>query len=108
MIERPLCRWVYRVFTRDEWRELLAREEFSGNELDRRDGYIHLSSRAQVPGTLHKYFAGMTDVVVAEIDAALLAQHLRWEASRDDQLFPHLYGNLPASAILRTLDRSVF
>ena len=108
VVERPHCRTIYRIFTRDEWQQALAHNHFSGNELDRRDGFIHLSSREQVAGTLDKYFSDTADVVIAEIDAVMLGENLRWEPSRDGQLFPHLYGTLPLTAIVRTLDRLDF
>lgn len=100
--------YVYRVLRADEWRQLLAADEFAGNSADKRDGYIHLSAHEQVESTIKRHFEGATDLVVLEIDAAVLGSALRWEVSRDDQLFPHLYGKLRMSAVLRTIDVDVF
>ena len=104
-MDRP---YVYRVLRGNEWRQLLAADESSGNSADKRDGYIHLSAHEQVENTIQKHFEGATDLVVLEIDAAALGAALRWEVSRDDELFPHLYGKLRMSAILRTIDVGVF
>jgi uncharacterized protein (DUF952 family) len=98
------ARYVYRVLLRAEWNEMLAAGRFSGSALDRRDGYIHLSTREQVAGTIAAHFAGASDdLVVIEIDAALLGSELRWETSRGGARFPHLYGVLPVSTVARTM-----
>ena len=65
-----------------------------------RDGFIHFSTAGQVEATAAKYFAGRTDLVLVEVDAAQLGPLLRFEPSRDGALFPHLYGVLPLQAVL--------
>ena len=96
--------FVYRILLAEEWRALQKHGEFGGNDLDQRDGYIHLSAREQITTTLEAHFDDVDDVVVVEIDAQKIAADLRWETSRDDRLFPHLYGKLPLSAVVRVLD----
>jgi uncharacterized protein (DUF952 family) len=65
-----------------------------GSPDDLRDGYIHLSTAAQVAATAAKYFRGERALVLAAFDTATLAPTLKWEPARGDQLFPHLYGPL--------------
>ena len=43
---------LYRVLLTAEWKELQACGQYIGNALDKRDGFIHLSTRQQVPGTI--------------------------------------------------------
>ncbi len=38
------------------------------------------------------------------IDANALGDALRWERSRNDELFPHLYGELDLGAVVEILD----
>ena len=71
--------------------------------LDRRDGFIHLSTHGQLAGTLERHFAGETGLIVLEIAADRLDAGLKWEPSRDGALFPHLYGVVPLDAIIRTI-----
>ena len=40
--------------------------------------------------------------MLAEIDPTRLEAPLKWEPSRGGDLFPHLYGELPLSAVVRT------
>lgn len=60
-----------------------------------RDGYIHLSTAKQLPVTLEKHFFGKRDLVLVEFVATDLGPDLRWEPSRNGELFPHLYRPLP-------------
>jgi uncharacterized protein (DUF952 family) len=56
-----------------------------------------LSASHQLAGTLAKHFKAQRDLI--EIDAAALGEGLRWERSRGQELFPHLYASLPLSAV---------
>ena len=96
---------LYKVLRASEWREAQAQGALAGSPDDLRDGFIHLSTRGQLAGTLERHFAGETGLVVLEIAAARLRADLKWERSRDGALFPHLYGVLPLDAVIRTLDR---
>jgi uncharacterized protein (DUF952 family) len=101
---RPAPARVYRVLRAAEWDALLATGLYRGNATDARDGFIHLSSREQVAGTIDRHFAGETGLVVVEIDAARLGERLRWEPSRGGVLFPHLYGVLTIQAVVGPVD----
>ena len=67
---------------------------------DRRDGFMHLSTAAQVLETANRHFAGQPSLVALEIDAALVEGDLRYETSRGGALFPHLYGALKREAVV--------
>ena len=96
-------RQVFKVATRTHWERARATGALAVSSDDERDGFIHLSAAHQLAGTLAKYFKSQTDLVLIEFDTAALGQTLRWEASRGNDLFPHLYGPLQTSAV-----RSVF
>ena len=70
---------------------------FEGSAVDRRDGFIHLSTRAQVEETARRHFAAQDGLVLVELDADRLGPALRWEPSRGGDLFPHLYASLVPS-----------
>ena len=82
---------VYKVCAARDWQAAQADGFYRGSPDDVRDGYIHLSTAAQFPGTLAKYFIGQADLVLVAFDPAALGQTLKWEASRGGQLFPHAY-----------------
>ena len=90
---------AFKIFTADQWAQFEAAGIFSGAPVDLADGYIHMSTATQLQGTLDKHFAGQSGLVVAEIDLSGFGDALRWEVSRGGELFPHLYGQLPYSAV---------
>jgi len=90
---------IYKILTTEQWTETQSLGHFSGSPADLRDGFIHFSTAEQVAGTLQKHFFGQTGLLLAEVDPAQLADSLKWEPSRNDQLFPHLYSNLPLESV---------
>lgn len=95
---------VYKIVPRPLWRSAESKGTFTGAPVDLADGYIHLSTAAQVRETAAKHFGGQTDLVLVAMDAAALGDALRWEPSRGGALFPHLYADLPLAAALWVRD----
>jgi len=90
---------IYKICSRAMWAEAAAAGVFEGSEVDRRDGFIHFSTEAQVAETARRHFAGQQDLVLVAVEATELGAELRWEPSRGGALFPHLYGPLPLAAV---------
>ena len=90
---------VYKVCSADDWAAAVRSGRYAGSDDDRRDGFIHLSRAAQLPGTLARHFSGpdgrgSLGLVLISIDSGRLGPALRWEPARDGTLFPHVYGDL--------------
>ena len=98
MSERPLL--AYKVLTAPQMAALESVGEFAGAPIDIEDGYIHMSTAAQLTETVDKHFAGQDDLHVAAVDLVVLEGAVKWEESRGGQLFPHLYGPLPLNAVI--------
>jgi uncharacterized protein (DUF952 family) len=90
---------AYKILTAGQWAAWQDRGEFTGAPIDIEDGYIHLSTAEQVTETAAKHFAGLSDLVLAEVDLDQLGDLVRWEPSRGGQLFPHVYGIIPLAAV---------
>ena len=90
---------IYKILPRAEWTAAVAVGRFEGSAVDRQDGYIHFSTAAQAGETARRYFAGMTDLVVLEVEGDDLGAALKWEPSRGGDLFPHLYASLDAAQV---------
>ena len=91
---------VYKIVATEEWAKAQAAGVFTGAAIDRADGFIHFSTAEQAPETAAKWFAGRGDLSLAAVDADALGDDLRWELSRGGALFPHLYAELPMSAVV--------
>jgi Uncharacterized protein conserved in bacteria len=90
---------AYKILTGEQMNQLLADGVFAGAPIDIADGYIHLSTAAQVRETLDKHFAGQTCLHLAAINLTMLGDNVKWEVSRGGALFPHVYTALPLAAV---------
>ena len=91
---------IIKLLRADEWAQFQEARAFAGSADDLRDGYIHISTPEQVPGTLAKWFAGDAGVMALTLDADALGNELRWEESRSGMLFPHLYRPLRLDEVI--------
>jgi uncharacterized protein (DUF952 family) len=91
---------LYKICPASLWREAERDGVFRGSAHDRRDGFIHFSTAEQAAETAAKHFAGQDDLLLIAVDGAALGDALKWEPSRGDALFPHLYGELALNAVV--------
>jgi len=96
-MSRPTASTAYKLADAAEWRAAQESGAYDGSTADRADGFIHLSTASQLPGTARKHYAGRNGLILAAVDLEALGEALRWEPSRGGDLFPHVYGPLPLS-----------
>ncbi len=82
---------IYKIFRADEWAALQTHGATDGAPIDVADGYVHFSTAKQAAETAAKHFAGVEGLVLLACDANAMGDDLKWEVSRGDALFPHLY-----------------
>ena len=93
---------IYTLVRAAEWRAAEAAGAYHGSADDARDGFLHVSTAAQVRQSAAKHRAGVPDLLLVTVDSAALGEALRWEPAaggRRPGLFPHLYGALPLAAV---------
>ena len=95
---------IYKICPASAWREAERQGVYRGSADDHRDGYIHFSTASQLPETARKHYFGQTGLFLVAVDADALGEALRWEPSRNDELFPHLYGELDLGAVISVQD----
>ena len=98
MSDRPET--AYKVLTADQMVTLENEATFAGAPVDLADGYVHLSTEAQLTETVDKHFAGQDNLHVVAVDLGSFGDALKWEESRGGQLFPHLYGPLLLETVI--------
>jgi uncharacterized protein (DUF952 family) len=91
---------VYKIVAADLWQAAEDSGAVTGAGADLNDGFIHLSTGAQAKRTAQLYFKGQGNLVLVAADGPKLGDALKYEPSRDGDLFPHLYGPLPLTAVL--------
>lgn len=97
-------RWIYHLSRRPDWHLAKQSGDYAGSAEDTADGFLHFSTASQVIESARKHRSGEPDLILLKVDADALGESLRWEPSRGGQLFPHLYGALPASAVIAEVD----
>ena len=104
---------IYKVLTLEEWEQA----QTSGSiitELDKKDGFIHLSKAAQINATLALYFAEEKTVVLLQIDHSQIHDKLKFESpvppGNRTSSFPHYYGDLNTNFVSKIwhLSRGAF
>lgn len=91
---------IYKICPAALWREAEEAGAFAGAPVDHADGFIHFSTADQLRETAAKHFGGQADLLLVAVEAGRLGDALRWEPSRGEALFPHLYATLPLSAVV--------
>jgi uncharacterized protein (DUF952 family) len=90
---------IYKICEREAWHVAESDGAFRGSDVDLRDGFIHFSTSAQVAETAAKHFAKQSNLMLVAVDGDALGPALKWERSRGNDQFPHLYAPLPLSAV---------
>ena len=88
---------IFKIVPAVLWAEAELAGRFTGSPVDLEDGFIHFSTAKQVRETAARHFAGVRDLVLVAVSGEALP--VRWEPSRGGQLFPHLYEDLPLTAV---------
>jgi len=89
---------VYKIVDAELWRAAQDAGIFTGAPVDTQDGFIHFSTASQVQETAARHFRGVDNLLLVAVAGEGLG--LKWERSRGGDLFPHLYGDLPLTAVL--------
>ena len=66
------------MLTKDEWRQAQTSGLIS-TDLDRKDGFIHLSTATQLNATLSLYFYKEKSVVLLELDFLKTNEQIKFE-----------------------------
>ncbi|KAI9017363.1 hypothetical protein BC832DRAFT_21615 [Gaertneriomyces semiglobifer] len=105
----------YKILTPQEYDALNAFDDnWTGSELDKADGFIHLSTWAQVPTVADLFFSQCEEIVLLSFPYELVETRVRWENAApppkgggevasdgravqkegEVELYPHLYGGM--------------
>ena len=96
---------LYHLIPADAWASFTASEasDWAPASLAA-EGFVHLSLRHQLEGTLEVHFADAEHLVLLRIDPAGLGDALVLEASRGGAPFPHLYRALGRHEVLEVVE----
>ena len=75
---------AYKILAASEWAAVPPDGAWDGSDVDRADGFIHLSTGDQLYETAAKHYAGQGGLMILTLDAdhPPLEALIRWEPSR--------------------------
>ncbi|MDJ0770326.1 MAG: DUF952 domain-containing protein [Ilumatobacter sp.] len=91
----------------DDWNVARANGEYTvstrGRSLEQ-EGFVHCSYLRQLEGVANRFYADVTELVLLHIEPEFLEAEIRAEPAADgsDELFPHVYGSIPTTAVVAT------
>ena len=95
---------IVHLTERSLWEEARARGTYEISTRGRtlqEEGFIHCSTREQLPATAARFYADVPDLVLLVIDPARLDVPLKYEAPEPGaEEFPHVYGPIPVDAVV--------
>ena len=93
---------IYHIASAEDWNTAQIKGLYKPEGL-LRDGFIHCSTVDQFLQVANFYFSERKGLVALEIDEGLLRAELRWEG-QEGYTFPHIYGPLEVSAVVRVAE----
>ena len=90
---------IYHIATSQEWNLHLTNATYEPDAFSK-EGFIHCSTKAQVPGVLQRHYAGVKNLILLHIDESKLTASLNYEAATNNELFPHVFGPINKDAIV--------
>ncbi|MGC4087907.1 MAG: DUF952 domain-containing protein [Polyangiaceae bacterium] len=93
---------LFHITTKRAWQRALEQGRYRPPSLDS-EGFIHLSGEAQWLATANRFFRGTSELLLLVLREEAVIAHVRYEPA-DGELFPHLYADFEASAVLEVLE----
>ncbi len=94
---------IYHIAEQAVWERAMEGAGYRPASLES-EGFIHLSTAAQVLWVANRFYRGRAGLVLLTVEPERLAAELRYEESEPGQRFPHLYGPLNLDAVVAAQD----
>ncbi|HJR79749.1 MAG TPA: DUF952 domain-containing protein [Anaerolineales bacterium] len=103
---------IYHITSRNDWQDAQATGQYRAASLET-EGFIHCSTHSQVLPVAQTFYKGQKELILLAIEPTLLSSHLKWELPSggapppgvsEKERFPHIYGPINLSAVVKVLD----
>ena len=92
---------IFHLVTPKRWEKALIEGRYRPDSL-KTERFIHCSTWEQLLESAELYFKSEDRLIVTIIIEKHVKKHLVWEKGRNDQDFPHIYGEFPFAAVETT------
>ncbi len=96
--------FIYHVAFPEVWEHFKDRPSYQPESLQT-EGFIHCSYEHQLEDVLGRYFSARENVVILTINTEKLLARLVEEPSTNGEVYPHIYGRLNPSAVVKAEER---
>lgn len=71
-------------------------------QVDLDDGFMHFSTKTQLPGTLSRFFGNDEYVQLLKVDYGRMSafKRVQWDQASNGDYYPHLYGTLTGDLVV--------
>lgn len=97
---------IYHVVLPEAWEYYKNRPSYQADSLQT-EGFIHCSYKHQLDDVLKRYYADAKKVIVLTIETDKLFPKLVEEPSTGGEVYPHIYGRLNHSAVVKAEERKL-
>jgi uncharacterized protein (DUF952 family) len=89
---------IYHITTEGEWKN--SSEFFYSPSAFQKEKFIHCCSKEQLKGVLQRYFTGQRNLLLLTLDERKIKALLKYEPSTNNEMYPHIFGEINKDAIV--------
>ena len=95
---------VYHIAGKNDWSEAKRKGVYSCESL-KNEGFIHCSTQQQIIPVANRFYKGVKDLVLLQLDAEKVKQEIKYEnLEGGEELFPHIYGPFDLDVVICSVD----
>ncbi len=99
---------IYHIVTSDYWAKFENIAEYVSETFEA-EKFIHCCRKEQIAGVLERFFVGVNNLLIVEIDESKLSSPLLYEVVPDsEETFPHIFGPINHEAIVVVREETNF
>lgn len=97
---------IYHIVLPEIWERFKDQDFYYATSLNT-EGFIHCSFAEQIEGVLERYYQGVEQVLILTINSEKLTSKLVNEPSTNDEIYPHIYGQINLDSIVEIENRTL-
>lgn len=97
---------IYHIVLPEIWETFKEKDYYEAESLHT-EGFIHCSFAEQIAGVLERYYQGVEKVLILTIEPEKLTSKLVNEPSTNNEIYPHIYGQINRDSIAEIEERDL-
>lgn len=97
---------IYHIVLPGVWAQFKDKDFYKAESLSA-EGFIHCSFAGQLEAVLERYYKDAGKVLILTIETENLRSKLVEEPSTNNEIYPHIYGEINRDAIVEVVERDL-